>query len=285
MSDQRNPITITAGEALEPYRLVMFNSSGNHVYADAFDTPDAVTCDRIASGAVGEGRHLNWDGTVTVILNGSCTMNEVLYAADDGKVKTTGLIPVGRAKQTSSGGKIEMIPFGIRNGGTSQVIYSQTADSTAVANNGSEAALDTYATIKAGILKAGDVIRGIIRLGAIGVTSTPTLRVRIRIGAAVLTGTVLLDTSTVTVAASDEGIFRFEIKIRTVGASGTAVAEGTWNLGVPGTATGKHFGKDSFTIDTTGDLLLGATVLWSAASSSNTVLMRDSTVEVLRKAA
>ena len=106
-------IAITAGEALEPYRRVMLNSSGQAVYADAADESIGVTVNRAASGDAADVKLWSGPGTYPVTASEAISaINTQLYGADDGKVKdTAGGEPLGVCRQTASGNnsQIEMV--------------------------------------------------------------------------------------------------------------------------------------------------------------------------------
>lgn len=107
-------IALVAGEALEPYRRVMLDSSGQAVYADANDESVGVTIDRATAAAeVVPVRLWSAGGTFPVTASEAvAAINTQLYGADDGKVKdTAGGEVLGVCRQTASGdgSQIEMV--------------------------------------------------------------------------------------------------------------------------------------------------------------------------------
>lgn len=152
-------------------------------------------------------------------------------------------------------------------------LYQMVADGTALSNTVTETSLGGY-TIAANTLRAGDKIR--IR-GFVNVTatnSTNTLLLKVKIGS-----TILYATAAVDVADGDIGWFDIEITVRTIGGSGTIVAQGTAALGVPGTVTSKPGFLASTAIDTTATQAVTVTGTWSVASASNSCKLQDLTVD------
>lgn len=155
-----------------------------------------------------------------------------------------------------------VIPAGI-------TLYTNTAASTAVSNATAETLFDTYATIPANALDAGDLIRIRYQGIATSTNSTDTLTIRLRLGG--VSGTVLAAHTATDVANNDVFQGEYELIIRTIGASGTVVGCGTFKAApaAEGTITVKDDILASTALDTTADIVIGATAQWSVASASN----------------
>lgn len=148
-------------------------------------------------------------------------------------------------------------------------LYSSTAASAAVTNTITPTTFSTGSyTIPANTLVVGDVItirgQGI----ATATHSTDTLSIILQIGAG---PTTVLTLPALDVANGDTFEFEINIEIRTIGASGTFVAEGFYIFGVPGTATSKGAFLGSTAINTTLSQLIAVTATWSVADVGNSV--------------
>lgn len=82
--------TFVAAEALEPYRGVKLDASGELVYADLTDTPIGITLDR----AFDPGDEIavalrTCPDTVEVRLGSDCTAGAILYNQNDGVASTS----------------------------------------------------------------------------------------------------------------------------------------------------------------------------------------------------
>jgi hypothetical protein len=82
--------TFTAGEALEPHRRVLLNSSNLVMYADANERCVGVTDGRAAaSGDPIAVMLVSKEGTVEVEANEAIEIADVVYGGADGKVSDT----------------------------------------------------------------------------------------------------------------------------------------------------------------------------------------------------
>lgn len=157
-------------------------------------------------------------------------------------------------------------------------LFAATADKTIGNSVAETSAFGTGTgslTLAANLLAAGGSIRGSIR-GKISETGTPTLQLKVKLGAV-----VLIDSTALTLPASlSTSYFEidFVITCRTAGATGTVycqarmIAGGTV-LAVPATATA--------TVDTTGTLALDASLTWGTADAANTLTLNTGLVESL----
>ncbi len=114
-------------------------------------------------------------------------------------------------------------------------------------------------------------------MGVISNTSTPTLRIRMKLGSV----TVIDSTAVTTPSSLSNHIFIADayITCRTTGATGTVFAQGHLQTG------GSFFGMPntaaSSAIDLTGTLLLAVTGQWGSLSASNTLTVTHLFVEKL----
>lgn len=110
--------TFKAGEALEPYRAVKLDSSGNVVYADVTNPPIGFTLDR--ANAIGDLVAValrTCPDTVEVRLGSDATVGATLYGRDDGILSTSSAnsaLALGVAVVAGkSGGTVEMMQSSI----------------------------------------------------------------------------------------------------------------------------------------------------------------------------
>lgn len=105
--------THQAGEALEPYRRVLLNSSNLLMYADANERCIGVTDGRCAINEWIAVQYVTKEGTVEVEANEAIEVADIVYGGADGKVSDTATtaIQFGIAKSaaTASGQIIEVI--------------------------------------------------------------------------------------------------------------------------------------------------------------------------------
>lgn len=266
-----------AGEALAKHRRVRLNSSDQAVYADADDEAIGVVEDAVASGSHCSIRYGNVEGSLLVELTGSCSLNDRLYGADDGKVSTT---KTGKAVYTarqagSSGEIIEVLPIVEEPG----LIYAAVADSTDVENTVTETTFSTGSkTIDGAQLKAGDVIEVLAQGVVTDNNSTDTLTVKLYLGTEEIVTTGAVD-------SADGDIFYIHafITVRTLGASGTIQACGVVANGVPGTVTAKPFRKAQATEDISGDVAIAVKATWSVAHADNECNLESMFVKIHRQ--
>jgi hypothetical protein len=146
---------------------------------------------------------------------------------------------------------------------------------TTVSNTTVETDLGTH-TLEASSIGLGTLVEITATARITGITSTPTLNLKLYVDS-----TVLAQTTAVAVLANDY----YQLTFRLVGqaAPGAAVA-----VSANGTATAKISGTVGTTVSsvtpptlaTNGALTVRITATWSAASASNTVLCDDFTVKV-----
>lgn len=160
-------------------------------------------------------------------------------------------------------------------------LFTATADSAAVTNTTTETLFGTSYSIPANFLQAGDVLHVRGQVAVPNQNSTDTLNLKLYVGG--LTGTAVCATGAIDVAINDEGLIDAYIEFRTVGGSGTMVANGTSALGTPGTVTAKPFLLASTAVATNAALVVGISATWSVASASDQALLRYFTVDLVRQ--
>ena len=139
---------------------------------------------------------------------------------------------------------------------------------TILTNSTTETVLAT-ATIPAGFLRPGKVIkfRGIVHV--IDNNSTDTLTVYVRLGDTTLTGTAIVTSAAVDVADDDYLNVEGSIRVYDYGTSQTAYCEATYT-GPDAAGTAAQGAADEVgTLDLTADLLLELTGEWSVAHADN----------------
>lgn len=179
-------------------------------------------------------------------------------AGDAGMRKTQSTAPVALFSQTSS-----------------EIIKDTTSELTVFGSG--EGSL----TIPANSLRVGDIIASFIA-GEVDDSANPSITINLK-----LNGATIASTGSETLGTTGTGIhFGIEsaLIIRTIGPSGTAIAEGSF---VTGTASGDHFGISNappgqFSIDTTIAQTVDITVTWGIASESNAFTAQKAYVELIR---
>lgn len=153
-----------------------------------------------------------------------------------------------------------------------QLAGGLVAASTAVTNTVSteQSFAGASIAIPAHSLRVGDVISGRVQGVVSAAASTDTLTVKVKIGSNIVAVTGAPDSVT-----GDKFVIHWSLKVRTIGASGTAVCEAlTWN-GTEAAAAGaadipSGSALASFTLDTTAAVTITCTGTWSATSATCT---------------
>jgi len=110
------PLTLKSGEALEEYRRVKLDASGDAVYADANDIAIGVTLEKVADATSVAIQPITATGTMLLTAAGAFSRKALLYPADDGKVDDTQLgQPIAMALEaaTADGDHVECIQLGV----------------------------------------------------------------------------------------------------------------------------------------------------------------------------
>lgn len=196
----------------------------------------------------------------------------------------------GKGTGTAEAGLVSLrYPLKVASGTTLQALssgrfpvvaslFSVTSLGTAVANTTTETSLFTGAsvpagatrTIEAGMTAAGTVYRLRIE-GTIGTTGTPTLQVRIKIGA-----TTVGDSTAFATPNNSNGSFVIDtyVFVYTVGGAGSVRCElvGMISPALTGAVTITDFrGNNLSGVDFTASNTVDVTVQWGTASASNTI--------------
>ncbi len=129
-------------------------------------------------------------------------------------------------------------------------------------------------TLGANRLVAGSVLE-FTAFGVFSTTGTPTLRIGVYYGA--VAGLALVPYTATTGSGVTDVPWRLEVTmiVRTVGASGTAICQGKWNIGTTSSAWGTvplpGTTLATVTLDTTTAKALTVGAIWGAADPANTV--------------
>lgn len=178
----------------------------------------------------------------------------------------------------------------------SETIAVATASGAAVANSTTETILFPNVTIPANFLQDGRCLR-LRTFGGYGTTATPTLTFTLRLGG--VAGTVLSKSGAIVTGsgvgggASMTALWGLEmiIQVRTNGATGTVMSNGTALLFSTGTAVGTVYPIASgstggttpvaVTADLTVDAALSITVTWGTANAANSIQGHQYSLEAL----
>lgn len=152
------------------------------------------------------------------------------------------------------------------------------APSTTITNTNVETTFSNGTlTIPANSLKVGDVIRIHARAFCIAQNSTDTHRIRLYINS-----TTLADSTALALDPNDWVMIDMELTIRTIGATGTFVADGELTTVVAGTPTTVDIIVASTTLDTTAAAVITIKSLASATSTGNQIRLDEFNVQLER---
>lgn len=134
------------------------------------------------------------------------------------------------------------------------------------------------ATLEANFLNTGRKIR-VKASGFYSNTGTPTLRLKVKFGSVVILDTTAFTTSSG--AANNQWDLEGIITVRTSGATGTVIGQGTVSFNTSGTAAQivQMVNTATIVVDTTVSTAVTVTAQWGTASSSNTITCTDLTLE------
>lgn len=263
-----------ADAALKPGHLVVVNSTGEvlkHAVAGQ-RVPVMIACEDALQGKTKDDAFAAAD-PVPVVTGVKGDVIYVRLQSGQNAAKGDGLYSAGDGTFA-----VSSVPGASTvNAG---VLYKNTAASAAVTNTTTETLFDKSYTLPANALLAGDVIEIDAQAIATATNSTDTLNLKLYIGG--IAGTNIAATGAVDVANNDVGIIKATLVIRTIGASGTFVAEGYTSLGVGGTVTAKAFLLGSTAIDTTASKVIGVSATWSVANAGNSCRLDVLTVTLKR---
>lgn len=175
-------------------------------------------------------------------------------------------------------GHLKVIPSAQLGGN----LYETTAASTALTNTITETVFSNGSySIPANFLQAGDILHVRAQGIATATNATDTLNAKLYLGG--LTGTNIVATGALDVANGDEFLIDAYIEFRTIGASGTFIANGTDVIGTPGTATAKPFLLGSTAVDTTAAQAIAVSGTWSVANAGDSCRLDYMTVDLIRQ--
>lgn len=161
-------------------------------------------------------------------------------------------------------------------------LYETVAASTAITASSTETAFSNGAyTIPANYLQVGDILHVRAQGIATATNSTDTLTAKLYLGG--LSGTNIVSTGALDVANNDEFLIDAYIELRTIGSSGTFVANGVDVIGTPGTATAKPFLLGSTAVDTTASQAITVSGTWSTTNAGNSCRLDYMTVDIIRQ--
>jgi hypothetical protein len=164
-------------------------------------------------------------------------------------------------------------------------VFTLTAGGTAIANTTTETSYFTGSTLASGSTRT--IEAGSMRAGAyyhlyfhadVSTTGTPTLRLKIKLGTA-----IIYDTGAMTMPATPVAIdLDVCFVVTSIGASGNVRADGIGSIssGFSGIVTVTHFAGSpgGATVDTTANETFDFTAQWGTASASNSTQMSSNVV-------
>lgn len=159
-----------------------------------------------------------------------------------------------------------------------QLLYNSVAESAEHENTTDAANFDKSFSIPANLLKAGDAIRIRGHVTVNDNNGTDTLTLLLKFGSVTVVASAALD-----VADSDVFYFDALVTVRTIGATGTIVANGVTAYDAAGTDTEpNNFVLAETSIDTTAAIVVAVNADWSAAHADNEASLTMLTVELNR---
>lgn len=208
--------------------------------------------------------------------SGTVTLQPAASTATWGFTIPTGTGSVGQLLQTDGTG----ISSWVSGAGPLVSANITVPAGNTIASTNAETAFTSSYTIPANSMNAGDVYY-VRCAGVYSNTLTPTLDLKFKFGS-----TVMLDSTAITTVVNQtnsgwesEAYFI----VNTIGASGAVEAQGYAELA--SSLTGVQYidlaNTSAVTIDTTANQAITVTIQWSASSSSNTITLRQFTVEKL----
>ncbi len=159
--------------------------------------------------------------------------------------------------------------------------YGLVEDGTVVTNTTVETA-SWFQTIPASYWQPGQSIDLRFIVKCTGVTGTPTLTPRVRLGPSVGSSLVLATVTMASVAANDYAIFDITLQVQDPGASSTARNGGISVKSLAGTSTvAGVYTEPAF--DATVSNVVGVSLEWGAASASNTAKVTLASIAIRRQ--
>lgn len=166
---------------------------------------------------------------------------------------------------------------------TKQIVPFTQGASVTVASTASETTLVSSTGIGGvELLKNGFTVGKTYRVSGAGVfsnTGTPTLTLKVKFGSTVILSTGAV--TTVTGATNREFTFSGLITVKSLGASGTASAQGSFVEYASTAVVYPMTNSSTVTVDTTANQTVGVTAQWGASSASNTITLTNLVLEEL----
>lgn len=270
----------TAGEALEKYRRVKFNTTDGKVYLAGANDEDIGICDiKTLINQTATIRLRNTQGTRKVACVSSGVKGATLYGAASGQVDD---VPGGKAwgialEDFATGAIVEALPKASGQG----IVFVATADSAATGTStAAEAFFPTNQyTVPGGSMKPGDVITVEGKVVVTAQNGTDTAQAQLYIGAV-----KIQDFGARDLDATEELAFKVKLVVQDVGAVGHVKGSGNFSAGdlITSVAAGA-FSLASTAIDTTIDNLIRASVTFSSSNVGNAAKLRDLIVTIDRQ--
>lgn len=159
--------------------------------------------------------------------------------------------------------------------------YGLLEDGTVITNTTTET-VSWSQNIPADYWKPGQTIDLRFAVKCTGVTGTPTLTARVRMGTGGIPSITLATATMASVAANDFAVFTLTLQIQDPGASSIARNTGFASTNLAGTsATAAVYTEPA--IDATATNLLGVSLQWNAASASNTAKVTLASIAIRRQ--
>jgi hypothetical protein len=164
---------------------------------------------------------------------------------------------------------------GLKWANRTRILYSNTANSSSIANTTTETNFDTNFTLPANFFTAGRIIR-LTAWGLYSASGTPSLTTRAKVG-----GFTIVPTSQGVFNNASSRSWRVDATwlVQSTGASGAIRGTSLGNIQDSGNLI--TMGNGTSTVDTTGTLLVAVSAQWGTASSSNTILCQAFCLEAL----
>ena len=159
--------------------------------------------------------------------------------------------------------------------------YGIVEDGTVVTSTTTETA-SWFQTIPASYWQPGQSVDLRFIVKCTGVTGTPTLTPRVRLGPSVGSSLVLATVTMASVAANDYAIFDLTLQVQDPGATSVARCGGVTAKSLAGTSTlAGAYSEPAF--DATVSNTLGVSLQWDAASASNTAKVTLASIAIRRQ--
>lgn len=283
------PVGVADGTSAQDIRDFAWSAMGRGAYRAETATYTVTEYDEFVNmSASGGARTVNLPavattrvGKIVIIRKSDTSANAVTIDANSSETiegeTTQVLFTFGSFVALRNTGTLWQITS--QRGVMSGSIFAQTASAAAVASSTAETTIlstgNGTKTLPANFFRIGRTIRVKV-WGVIGNTGTPNITIKVKLGSTVIltSGTV----ASISVAANSGFELTADIICRTVGGSGTVMAQGAFYYGpnrlqLPATAT--------VTVDTTASQALDVTAQWGTNDPANTITGHMCSVEIV----